>query len=148
MKSTDSPIIVEQTINASKGKIWEAITNVELMRQWFFDNIKSFKPEVGFKTKFKVHSEDRIFTHLWEVTEVDPQQKIVYNWTYDEYPGDSIVNFELIENKNSVRLILTTEVLEDFPEDIPEFTRESCIGGWNYFIKERLKEFLEGNNIN
>jgi len=148
MKSTDSPIVVEQIINTSKEKIWEAITNVELMRQWFFDNIKSFKPAVGFKTKFKVQSEDRIFTHLWEVTEVDLQQKIVYNWKYEEYPGDSFVTFQLIEDNKSVNLVLTTEVVEDFPQDIPEFKRESCIGGWNYFIKERLKQFLEGNKIN
>jgi hypothetical protein len=37
---------------------------------------------------------------------------------------------------------VTTKVIEDFPNDIPEFARESCIGGWNYFIKERLDKFL------
>jgi len=28
-------------------------------------------------------------------------------------------------------------------EDIPEFKRESRIEGWEYFIKERLREYLE-----
>jgi len=77
-----------------------------------------------------------------------PKQKITYNWKYKEYPGDSFVTFQLINDKNCVKLKLTTEVIENFPDDIPEFKRESCIGGWNYYIKERLKEFLEGNNIN
>ncbi len=72
-------------------------------------------------------------------------QKITYNWRYKEYPGDSFVTFQLTNDKNNVQLKLTTVVVENFPKDIPEFTRESCIGGWNYFIKERLKQFLEGN---
>jgi hypothetical protein len=44
--------------------------------------------------------------------------------------------------------VLTVEVLEDFPDDIPEFRRESCIGGWNYFINHRLKEYLDKKIIN
>lgn len=145
MKKTDPPIIVEQTFNISIEKVWEALTNLVLMRQWFFDNIESFEPEVGFATEFAVQNKDRIFTHLWEVTEVVPKQKITYNWRYKEYPGDSFVTFQLTNDKNNVKLKLTTVVVENFPKDIPEFTRESCIGGWNYFIKERLKQFLEGN---
>ncbi len=30
-----------------------------------------------------------------------------------------------------------------FFENIPEFSRESCQAGWNYFIKEQLKAFLD-----
>ena len=103
---------------------------------------------MGFATEFAVQNEDRIFTHLWTLTEVIPPKKITYNWKYKEYPGDSFVSFELIEGKNLVTLKLSTKVVENFPEDIPEFKRESCKGGWNYFIKEKLKQFLEGNNIN
>jgi len=95
-----------------------------------------------------VQKEGRIFTHLWTLSEVILLKKITYNWKYKEYPGDSFVTFALIEDKNHVTLKLSTKVIENFPEDIPEFKRESCKGGWNYFIKERLKQFLEGNNIN
>jgi len=42
--------------------------------------------------------------------------------------------------KNTV--VLSTEVLEDYPDDIPEFKRESGLGGWNYFIKDRLYNYL------
>ena len=145
MKKTDPPIIVEQKFNISVEKVWEALTNIDLMKQWFFDNIESFEPEVGFTTAFTVKNEDRIFTHLWKLTEVIPLQKITYNWKYKEYPGDSFVTFELSEDKNHVTLKLSTTVVENFPQDIPEFKRESCVGGWNYFVKNRLKNFLEGN---
>ena len=55
-----------------------------------------------------------------------------------------MVVFELYEHGDSTTLRLTLDIREDFPEDIPEFKRKSCIGGWEYFIQGRLKEFLEG----
>lgn len=33
-------------------------------------------------------------------------------------------------------------VLESFPQNTPEFKRESCVGRWGYFIKHRLKNYL------
>ncbi|MBL4887182.1 MAG: SRPBCC domain-containing protein, partial [Flavobacteriaceae bacterium] len=57
MKHTDPPIIAEQILNAPIGRVWKAITQVDQMHQWFFDNIPSFKAEVGFETQFNVKSE-------------------------------------------------------------------------------------------
>lgn len=62
---------------------------------------------------------------------------------YEGYPGDSFVSFELSDEGDKTWLRLTHQVTESFPQDIPEFTRESCLGGWNFFIGENLKEFLE-----
>jgi len=143
MRSSDEPIVVEQTFNATIDTVWKAITQVDLMRQWYFDNIPSFRSEVGFETQFNVHSEGRDFLHMWRVTEVVPGKKIVYDWRFAEYAGDASVAFELIKQDNLTRLRLTCTVRESFPEGIPEFTRESCIGGWEYFIKKSLKEYLE-----
>ena len=52
------------------------------MRKWYFENIPSFKPEVGFKTQFNVQSQHRNFLHIWKVTEVVPKKMITYNWKY------------------------------------------------------------------
>ena len=82
--SINKPIIVEQTFKTSTKTIWNAITKVDLMRQWFFNNIEDFKPEVGFKTQFNVQSEERNFLHLWEIIEVDPFKKIVYNLNFTQ----------------------------------------------------------------
>jgi uncharacterized protein YndB with AHSA1/START domain len=143
MKKGDEPIIVEQSYHASMETVWKAITEVEQMRQWFFANIPSFNPEIGFETKFNIQSHERNFLHLWKVTEVVPLRRLRYGWKFGGYPGDSYVVFELFKEDHSTKLRLTAQVLEDFPEDIPEFQRESCIEGWNYFIKKSLKEFLE-----
>ena len=143
MKTNKEPIIVEQEMNKSIDVVWSAITDINQMRQWYFGNIPSFKPEVGFETRFNVQSQTRNFLHRWKVTEVIPQKLIKYNWSYEEYVGDSFVVFELFKQNSSTLLRLSHHVIDNFPDDIPEFTRESGVAGWTYFIKQRLKEFLE-----
>lgn len=143
MKINEEQVIVEETFNASIESVWDSITIIDQMRQWHFENIPSFEAEVGFETQFNVENDGRNFPHMWKVTEVVPNKKITYTWKFDGYSGDSFVEFELFEQSNQTKLKLSVTVLEDFPEDIPEFTRESCIGGWEFFIKNRLKDFLE-----
>lgn len=143
MNNNYEPIVVEQKFNTSITNVWNAITKVDLMRQWFFENIESFKPEVGFETQFNVKAESQDFLHIWKITEVEPMKKIVFDWKYEGIYGKGIVVFELSEHANQTKLRLTNKGLESFPKDIPEFTRESCIEGWNYFIKESLGIFLK-----
>jgi uncharacterized protein YndB with AHSA1/START domain len=142
MRKDEQTIVVEDTFNASIEIVWKSITEIDQMRQWYFENIPSFKPEVGFETQFNVQNEERNFLHRWKVTEVVPLKKIAYNWKYENYSGDSVVMFELSEENNLTKLRLTHQVLESFPEDIPEFKRESGVEGWIFFIKKSLKEFL------
>jgi uncharacterized protein YndB with AHSA1/START domain len=142
MKTTDDLIIVEQKFDASSEIVWDAITNIERMRNWYFENIPDFHTTVGFKTQFNITNGNKNFLHRWNVTEVIPHKKIKYEWTFEEYNGKSTTSFELFEKNNSTLLRLTVEVLEDFPDNVEEFRRESCIAGWNYFINGRLKEFL------
>ena len=143
MKTTDPAITAVQVFNQDVSRVWKAITEVAEMREWFFDNIPTFEAKVGFHTQFEVVSDNRTFTHLWEVVEVIPLRRLKYAWRYQEYQGDSFVTFELSEINNQTLLTLTTEIVEDFPESIPEFKAESCQAGWDYFIKQRLKDYLE-----
>ncbi len=143
MKKTDDPIVVEQSFDQSIEIVWDAITVLDKMKQWFFDNIPSFERVVGFETRFDIQVEDQIFPHLWKLIAVVPNEIITYDWKYEGYPGSSVVVFELFENGNRTILRLTATVIENFPDNIPAFKRESCIEGWNYFIKKRLKNYLE-----
>jgi uncharacterized protein YndB with AHSA1/START domain len=143
MKKGEAPIVVEQDFDRSASDVWDAITKIGEMHKWYFENIPDFKAEVGFATQFVVESGGRRFLHLWKVTEVTPPSKVVYDWKYAGHPGDSLVTFEVSGNEKSARLRVTASVLESFPEEIPEFSRESCLEGWTYFIKDRLKAYLD-----
>ncbi len=143
MKNTTEPIVVTQTYPASAAEVWNAITRLDEMRQWFFDNIPEFKAETGFETKFNVKTPEREFMHLWKLTEVEPLKKITYRWRYENYPGEGHVTFDLTDQGRETLLTLTSTGMETFPAEIPEFTRESCLNGWKYFIEGRLKEYME-----
>jgi len=142
MKITDSPITVEYQFNNSLLEVWRAITNLEEMKQWFFEDIPSFKAEAGFETSFIVHSEARTFTHLWKITSVTELKQITYSWRYKEYPGDSFLTFKLVQENEGVMLQVRVDIIADFPDNIPEFDLESCRQGWHYFIGNRLKGYL------
>ena len=145
MKTSDNPIVVEQTFSRSLEDVWDSLTNIEQMRNWYFENIPEFKPIVGFKTQFNIKSGKRDFLHKWAITKIQPLKLIEYSWEYEGYSGKSQSAFELSEEDNLTKLRLTIEILEDFQEDIPEFKRESCIAGWDYFIKQNLNNYLEDN---
>lgn len=86
---------------------------------------------------------ERKFTAHWEVTEVNPRQRLSYNWNYNEYNGQGSVTFTLQEVEKSTVVPVHNYGLESFPEEIPEFTEESCRNGGRYFIHERLPSYFK-----
>jgi len=147
MNTTKNAIVIEQSFKASVSEVWDAISEIDQMRQWFFENIESFNAEVGFETQFNVKSEGRNFLHLWKLTEVIPLKKIVYLWKYEGYEGESFVCFELFEENSLTRLRVSHVGVGSFSQSIPEFSSESCRQGWQYFINNRLKAFMEKKTL-
>lgn len=146
MRNDNAPIIIEQKFKVPLNNVWEAITNPEQMKQWYFDNIPDFQPRVGFETNFLVTYKGREFPHQWKITQVIPGKIIESIWTFTGYTGASKVSFELFEQADGTLLRLTATILEPFPENIPEFKRESGVAGWTYFIKQRLNAYLSASN--
>ncbi len=142
MRIDEPPVIVTQIFNCDSATVWAAITEPDQMRKWFFENIPDFKPKAGFETQFVVDTGERKFNHLWKLVEVIPNKKLKFNWRYESYIGNSFVTFELTDGKNTTTLKITVEITEDFSDDIPEFTWESCRSGWQYFINKRLQNYL------
>ncbi len=143
MDATAEPIVVEQIFNAPISVVWKAITDTDQMRRWFFETMTNFEPAVGFQTQFNVRVEDQDYPHQWKVTDVVPEKRIVYDWRYGGYPGNSSVTWELSETPHGTKLTLTHKGIETFPQDDPMFSRESGQAGWGYFLHESLKAFLE-----
>ena len=137
------PIVVEQTFNKRPKEIWEAITDVKKMRQWYFENIPSFIPELGFETKFIVKAAGRDFLHFWKVINVN---SISYNWSYEGIEGNSIIIFDIHENNEFTKLVVTHTITDNFPDDMEEFSHQTGLAGWKYFINERLPDFLNEEN--
>jgi uncharacterized protein YndB with AHSA1/START domain len=137
------PFVIERTYNAPIDKVWQAITDKDKMKQWYFD-LKEFKSEVGFEFQFTGGSEEKQYLHICKITEVIPGKKLSHSWQYDGYPGESFVTFELLDEGDKTRLKLTHAGLETFPPE-KDFARESFTAGWTYIIGKSLFEYLEKN---
>jgi uncharacterized protein YndB with AHSA1/START domain len=137
------PFVIERTYNAPVEKVWKALTDNDLMKQWYF-KIAAFKPEVGFEFSFDGGSKEKTYTHLCKVLEVIPNKKLSYSWSYKGYEGYSVVTFELFdEDNNKTRLKLTHAGLETFPQNNKDFGKESFAQGWTHIIGTSLKDFAE-----
>lgn len=140
-------VIVERVFDADIKLVWKALTEKELMKEWYFD-VKEFNTVVGFKFEFWGGEKgEKQWKHLCEITEVIPEEKLTYSWKYDGYNGMSYVTFELFEEKNGTKLKLTHTGIDTFPADIPELAIHNFENGWKHAIHVSLKEFLENQNV-
>ena len=138
---SSNAVVIERTLNAPAARVWKALTDVDQMREWYFD-LKEFKPTVDFEFEFVVEHEGNKYHHLCRVTEVVPQKKIAYTWRYKGEPGDSLVTFELFAEGEKTRLKLTHSGIETFPK-MPAYARKNFEFGWTSLIGSELKKFVE-----
>lgn len=134
---------IERSYRAPVEKVWQAITDRDQMKEWYFD-LSAFEARPGFEFSFygQGHKGEQ-YLHRCKILEVVPQQKLSYSWTYEGYEGYSVVTFELFPEGEQTRLKLTHEGLESFPANNPDFAKGSFMEGWTYLTGTSLKNFLE-----
>ncbi|HEY0273791.1 MAG TPA: SRPBCC domain-containing protein [Chitinophaga sp.] len=139
-----TPLVVERTYDAPANTVWEALTDNEKLKQWYF-RLEAFRPEVGFTFSFYGGDEHTQYQHLCEVTQVVPGKKLAYTWRYEGYPGQSEVSFELFPEGDRTRVKLTHTGLESFAgiQD-KNFGVASFTQGWNYILGTSLAHYLQG----
>jgi len=140
-QQTPNTVEVEQTYNTPIEKVWQAITDKDKLKKWFFD-VPEFKPEVGFEFEFTGGPPGKTKLHKCAVTKVIPRQLIAYTWRFDGYPGDSVVTWELFAEGDKTRLKLIHTGIHSFYVH-PEFAGASFAPGWIYLTGTILKEFVE-----
>jgi uncharacterized protein YndB with AHSA1/START domain len=136
-------VVIERTYEAPIESVWEAITDKDQMKHWYFE-VTDFKAEVGFEFEFFAESEGKTYLHKCTVVEATPVTKLAYTWRYDGYVGQSLVTFELFsEDKDKTRLKLTHSDLDTFSKDNPEFSPECFNEGWENILGQSLRNFVE-----
>jgi len=136
------PLVVERTYNAPVSRVWQALTNHDEMQQWYF-KLEAFRPEVGFEFSFTGGPDSRQYKHNCRITEVVPEQKLSYTWSYEGYPGESVVSFELFAEGEKTKVRLTHTGLDTFPADNPDFAAGNFNAGWNSILGTTLQQYLE-----
>jgi len=139
----DTPFFMEEIFNSRIEAVWDALTDENKMREWYFPQLKKFEAVVGFK--FEFIDDGSTYQKEWRVTQVVDGKKLAHSWVYKGYPGSSEVSFELFEDGAKTRLKLTHSGLASFPHD-RHFARERFEAGWQNIIGGNLKNYLEKSN--
>jgi uncharacterized protein YndB with AHSA1/START domain len=138
-------VVIERTLDAPIEKVWDAITNNDAMKQWYF-KLPEFNAEVGFEFEFEgIKPNKGTVLHKCRVTEVISGQKLAFTWQYKEYKGISTVAIELWAEGKQTKLRLTHSGLDSFiVNNDPALDARNFAAGWGDIISRSLKEFVEG----
>lgn len=135
---------VEIVLDATKLQVWEALTNAEKMKIWYFD-IPNFNLNIGNEFSF-YEGEKKEYLHKGKVLKVEENKLFQHTWMHPEQSkGSSTVTWEIEElENNKVKLSLTHEGLESFGDAGPTFSPENYEMGWKAIVKTNLRNYLYG----
>lgn len=123
-------VIVEREFAHRPEKLWRALTQPHLIKEWLMSN--DFAPELGHKFKF---------TADWgavdcEVREIEPNRALSYSW--DAYGLESTVTWTLTPTATGTQLRMEQA---GFRPDQNQAYHGARMGWGNYFGK--LEELLD-----
>ena len=129
--------------NAPLDKVWNAITNKEQMKNWYFD-VPDFEPKIGNNFSFYGGDENEEYHHFCEIVDLIPNEKLKYSWTYPEISKEkTLVKWELKPENEGTIVTLTHKGLEAFEHLGENFKIHSFRKGWEDIVGKSLKEFVE-----
>lgn len=136
-------LIIETTLPYSCELVWNALTQKEQMKEWYF-SLDAFEPKVGFEFEFEGKGNTgETYLHLCKILAATPLKKLKHTWVYKNLEGYSEVSFEMESGKNETFLKLTHTGLHSFPQNNPDFAQESFQKGWTQLITHLLPEYLK-----
>ena len=135
---------VEAVFDATKSQVWDALTNTEIMKVWYFD-ISNFKLAVGSEFSF-YEGDKKEYLHEGEILKVEQNVVLQHTWKHPQQSkGSSIVTWEIEEtDNNKVKVTLSHEGLENFADAGPNFAPANYEMGWNAIVKTNLRNYLYG----
>ena len=136
-------VIKTTTIKAPVEKVWEALTEKEQMKQWYF-TIPDLVLEEGSQFSFYEPGGQNKFLHTCVITEVTPLQRFQHTWTHPTHSqGRSLVTWDLVPQGNATEVTLMHEGIENFADGGPDLSPENYAAGWEEIVERSLKNFVE-----
>lgn len=121
------------TINASKEKVWHALTNPDKVKAWQFGSDLITDWKVGNEIRFKSEWNGQIFEQWGTVVEFDPYEKLKYTLfaprpDLEDKPENYFeMEYKLINNKNGTELTITQEDNRPGAKQEPEQGEENPV---------------------
>ncbi len=131
-------------IRTTPAKLWEALTDPQFIRQYWFDT--SIECDWKKGAPWKMVGADGGLTDSGEILEVDPPRRMVIRWRHEwkaelKAEGPSRCTIELEPVDFAVKLTITHEI------ERPESKLISAVsGGWPSILSN-LKSLLETGEV-
>jgi len=131
-------------VNASRQKVWEALTKPELVKLWQYGSDLLTSWEVGTEIRFVTKWEDKVFEQWGKVLEVRPLELIKYSLfapspqREDKPENYFIMNYVLTDENGMIKL----EIIQE--HNRAGALQEEPQGEENPILK-MLKELVEAN---
>ena len=138
----------EVVVSASKEKIYEAITNPELVIKWFPDAIEGTYA-VGEDLTFVFNGHGKVKVH---VVEAKPYTYFSYRWIpgASVFAGDvataptTLVEFLITEQEDKTcKVTLTESGFALLPLEMAEASFKQNSGGWDFMLGRLEKQFSQ-----
>ena len=138
-----NPIQISTKINAPIDLVWDAITNPDVMRQWFVGVDRS-EIQDGDTYKFIEMFGDEQLLHECLILEMDEPSRLRHTWSYpDLSQASSTVTWNLEKQGNQTEVLLTHEGIHRLTSDLPDLTDQRLMSFWDNALNQHLKKFLE-----
>lgn len=148
---SDREIRIERTFNASRKRVWRAMTDPTLVAQWWGRGnqlvIERFEVERGGHWRIVEHGPDGVHGFEGRYREVVAPERIVQTFEWDGMPGFVAVETMTLEALAAERTRLVTVSLFHTQEERDGMLASGMEGGVNqsYEALDRLLETLEGD---
>src|SRR5579862_7431966 len=131
-------------IRATPQKLWDALTNPEVMKAYWFGMHQESDWKVGSPWRL-VFADGRV-ADMGEVLEIDPPRRLVLKWHNEFRPemkaeGPARCTYEIEPAGDGVKLTVTHAMDRD-----PSKVIDAVSGGWPKVLSN-LKSFLETGAI-
>jgi uncharacterized protein YndB with AHSA1/START domain len=141
---TDREIHIERIFNASRDRVWQAMTDPRLIAQWWGRGnklvIEKFELERGGHWRFVEHGPEGVHGFEGRFREVTPPERVVQTFEWDGMPAYVIIETMVLEELGDGRTKLVTTSLFHTTEERDGMLQSGMEGGLNesYAALDRL----------
>jgi uncharacterized protein YndB with AHSA1/START domain len=120
-KPSDREIRIERVFDASRDRVWRALTEPELVAQWWGRGnklvIERLEVERGGHWRFVEHSADGVHGFEGRFREISPPDRLVWTFEWDGMPGYVAVDATELEDLGDGRTkVITTSLFHTTEE--------------------------------
>ncbi len=131
----DRQVRIERIFNAPRDRVWQALTDPNLVAQWWGRGnklvIEKFELERGGHWRFVEHSDHGVHGFEGRYAEVTPPERVVQTFEWDGLPGHVALETMTLEDLGDGRTRLVTISLFLTNEDRDGMLQSGMEGGLN-----------------